>query len=121
MVAPAADALAAGNRVLLTMSETTPRTAEVMRETIAEDFGPEEFLAVRGGPDVGVTDYVFVPRGVSYRRFKDRTRSGGVTRDDFALHAGVAGLPFGGVGNSGSGYYHGRFGRRRTRRLGADR
>jgi len=45
-----------------------------------------------------------------FRAFKASTRSGGVSRNDFALHAAVDGLPFGGVGKSGSGYYHGKFG-----------
>lgn len=45
-----------------------------------------------------------------FHKFKSRTRSGGVTRNDFALHAALEGLPFGGVGHSGSGYYHGRSG-----------
>lgn len=306
-VQPAAAAIAAGNRVMLKMSELTPRTAELMRETVAEHFAPDEFVVVTGGPDVGARfsdlpfdhlfftgapaigrevarvaganlvpvtlelggknpvviatdadiawsagriararlansgqiclspDYVFVPtanrarfldaaaaafrdaaptvlanpdycsivndrhyarvtglvqdaraKGATvievvpdgeafpspgtrripptlitdatedmtvmheevfgplltvlpydtldevigyvnarpaplgaywfggdtpeFRRFTARTRSGGVTRNDFALHAGVDGLPFGGVGNSGTGYYHGRYG-----------
>jgi coniferyl-aldehyde dehydrogenase len=35
---------------------------------------------------------------------------GGLTRNDFAVHAIPNGAPFGGVGASGSGYYHGRAG-----------
>jgi coniferyl-aldehyde dehydrogenase len=54
--------------------------------------------------------YWFGDKSAAYRRFTARTRSGGVTRNDFALHAALEGLPFGGVGNSGTGYYHGRFG-----------
>ncbi len=36
-----------------------------------------------------------------------RTVSGGVTVNDTFLHAGTDGLPFGGVGESGMGAYHG--------------
>jgi hypothetical protein len=45
-----------------------------------------------------------------FRAFKARTRSGGLTRNDFGPHNFVTGVPFGGVGNSGMGYYHGRSG-----------
>ena len=33
--------------------------------------------------------------------------SGGVTVNDGLLHAGLHSLPFGGIGNSGMGHYHG--------------
>src|SRR5690606_38159962 len=37
----------------------------------------------------------------------DRTMSGGVTVNDCMLHFGQLHLPFGGVGPSGMGHYHG--------------
>ncbi|MFT3716104.1 MAG: aldehyde dehydrogenase family protein [Gordonia sp. (in: high G+C Gram-positive bacteria)] len=40
----------------------------------------------------------------------DHTRSGSISGNDFALHLLSAGLPFGGVGRSGMGNYHGEFG-----------
>jgi len=40
----------------------------------------------------------------------DTTHSGGVTINDVMQHAGVDDLPFGGVGHSGMGRYHGREG-----------
>ncbi|HQT41634.1 MAG TPA: coniferyl aldehyde dehydrogenase [Polynucleobacter sp.] len=40
----------------------------------------------------------------------DNTRSGGVTINDTLLHASVEDLPFGGVGASGMGAYHGKVG-----------
>lgn len=40
----------------------------------------------------------------------DHTRSGSISGNDFALHLLSGGLPFGGVGRSGMGNYHGRFG-----------
>ena len=42
-----------------------------------------------------------------------RTRSGGVTVNDVAMHFMAAELPFGGVGASGMGAYHGEHGFRR--------
>lgn len=45
-----------------------------------------------------------------FRRYCARTRSGGVTRNDLLLHAAIAGAPFGGVGDSGMGAYHGKAG-----------
>lgn len=45
-----------------------------------------------------------------FREFVRRTTSGGVTRNDMALHFGIEGAPFGGVGQSGSGAYHGKVG-----------
>jgi aldehyde dehydrogenase (NAD+) len=40
----------------------------------------------------------------------DNTLSGGVTINDCMLHAGAKNAPFGGVGDSGSGAYHGKYG-----------
>ncbi len=44
------------------------------------------------------------------RRLLDRTISGGVTLDDVILHVSMEDLPFGGVGPSGMGAYHGQDG-----------
>jgi coniferyl-aldehyde dehydrogenase len=52
-VQPAVAALAAGNRVMLKMSEIAPRTAELLRAAVAERFATEELLVVTGGPEVG--------------------------------------------------------------------
>ena len=38
----------------------------------------------------------------------ERTRSGAVTINHVWLHLAVPGLPFGGVGDSGMGAYHGK-------------
>ncbi|UPL01259.1 hypothetical protein LCI18_012193 [Fusarium solani-melongenae] len=42
--------------------------------------------------------------------FFDNTTSGGVTINDVLMHYAVPGAPFGGVGESGMGYYHGKYG-----------
>ena len=44
------------------------------------------------------------------RRVLDSTRSGGVTINHIAMHPGAVDAPFGGVGASGMGRYHGREG-----------
>ncbi len=44
------------------------------------------------------------------RRVLDRTTSGGVTINDALTHASCEDLPFGGIGNSGMGNYHGHDG-----------
>ncbi|MFT3660166.1 MAG: aldehyde dehydrogenase family protein [Gordonia sp. (in: high G+C Gram-positive bacteria)] len=40
----------------------------------------------------------------------DHTRSGSISGNDFAMHLLTGHLPFGGVGRSGMGNYHGKFG-----------
>jgi aldehyde dehydrogenase (NAD+) len=40
----------------------------------------------------------------------DNTQSGGVTVNDTIMHISTPGLPFGGVGPSGMGAYHGKYG-----------
>ncbi|VVT08640.1 putative coniferyl aldehyde dehydrogenase [Sphingomonas sp. EC-HK361] len=51
--------------------------------------------------------YYFGPDGEERRRVLDRTISGGVTVDDVVFHVSMEDLPFGGVGPSGMGSYHG--------------
>jgi aldehyde dehydrogenase (NAD+) len=51
--------------------------------------------------------YVFTERDAVRRRFLTETSSGAVGVDVSAAHLAVAGLPFGGVGGSGFGAYHG--------------
>jgi coniferyl-aldehyde dehydrogenase len=49
---PLAGILAAGNRCLIKLSESTPRTAELLQRLIARYFDVLEVAAVTGGPDV---------------------------------------------------------------------
>jgi coniferyl-aldehyde dehydrogenase len=49
---PLAGILAAGNRCLIKLSESTPRTAELLQRLIARHFDALEVAAVTGGPDV---------------------------------------------------------------------
>jgi coniferyl-aldehyde dehydrogenase len=52
VVLPASAAFAAGNRVMIKMSEITPRTADLLQATAPEYFDPIELDVVTGGPDV---------------------------------------------------------------------
>lgn len=54
--------------------------------------------------------YLFERRRAAIDRVLAHTVSGGVTVNDTFLHAGVDSLPFGGVGASGMGAYHGEEG-----------
>ncbi|MBX3564353.1 MAG: coniferyl aldehyde dehydrogenase [Sphingomonas sp.] len=56
--------------------------------------------------------YYFGGDGEERRRVLDRTISGGVTIDDVIFHISQEELPFGGVGPSGMGAYHGEVGYR---------
>lgn len=53
--------------------------------------------------------YVFTGSEETREAFVSRTSSGGVGLDAPMLHAGVPDLPFGGVGPSGMGAYHGQY------------
>jgi coniferyl-aldehyde dehydrogenase len=54
--------------------------------------------------------YYFGGEDETCRKFLDHTASGGVTIDDVLLHVANENLPFGGVGDSGMGSYHGHEG-----------
>ncbi|WP_426258717.1 coniferyl aldehyde dehydrogenase [Sphingomonas sp. DC1600-2] len=51
--------------------------------------------------------YYFGPDESERRTVLDRTISGGVTLDDVVFHVSMEELPFGGIGPSGMGSYHG--------------
>ncbi|PID37418.1 MAG: coniferyl-aldehyde dehydrogenase [Rhodobacterales bacterium] len=51
-LSPLIGALAAGNRVMLKLSEFTPRTGEVLTQMLAETFGPDEVVALNGDADL---------------------------------------------------------------------
>jgi coniferyl-aldehyde dehydrogenase len=57
--------------------------------------------------------YYFGREGAEQRLVLERTVSGGVTINDVAMHFLAEELPFGGVGASGMGAYHGEYGFRR--------
>jgi len=57
---PVVGALAAGNRVLVKMSEAAPATGELLEKLVAASFAPEVLAVVNGGPDVA-REFVALP------------------------------------------------------------
>ncbi len=66
-----------------------------------------DYIAARPSP---LTLYWFGARRKSFERLISRTASGSVNVGDFGAATASPDMPFGGVGNSGSGYAHGRYG-----------
>ena len=91
--------------------------AKVMQEEI---FGPilpiksyrnlDEAIAFVNGRDRPLSLYPFSHDRDSVEKILHRTLAGGVTVNDSLLHFGINDLPFGGIGPSGMGAYHGRAG-----------
>jgi aldehyde dehydrogenase (NAD+) len=89
--------------------------APVMADEI---FGPilpvlrvknvEEAVAFVNARPKPLALYLFTSDGEVQRRILERTSSGGALVNHISLHVGVPSLPFGGVGPSGMGAYHGR-------------
>jgi coniferyl-aldehyde dehydrogenase len=76
---------------------------------IGYDTIEDAITVVRGQPPALVIYWC----GAENERFAAmmaRTMSGAVSVNETLLHAGVSALPFGGVGNSGIGRYHGKAG-----------
>lgn len=129
------DARAHGARVesIAPVGETLPdRTSRKIAPTIVRDvddrmriaseevFGPVlvvqgysalddaiRYINARPAPLVA---YWYGPDGDAFRNFVRNTRSGGVARNDFAAQMIPSAAPFGGVGRSGMGAYHGKAG-----------
>lgn len=87
----------------------------VMQEEI---FGPilpvltfrnvDEAIRFVNGREKPLALYVFTANDAFAKAIVDRTSSGAAVINHVWLHFGVPGLPFGGVGESGTGAYHGR-------------
>jgi coniferyl-aldehyde dehydrogenase len=66
-----------------------------------------DYVRTRPAP---LAAYWYGKTGPSFDHFRERTTSGGITVNDFALHCAIIAGPFGGVGRSGWGAYHGKAG-----------
>jgi coniferyl-aldehyde dehydrogenase len=66
-----------------------------------------KFINARPRP---LATYYFGPEDSTCRYYLDHTHSGGVSLNDVLVHVTNENLPFGGIGDSGMGYYHGRSG-----------
>ncbi|KQT32207.1 aldehyde dehydrogenase [Sphingomonas sp. Leaf412] len=74
------------------------------------DGGIDRAIAEVNGHDRALAVYYFGTDAGEQRRVLDRTISGGATVNDVIFHVSMEDLPFGGVGPSGMGAYHGRDG-----------
>ncbi|MFB7867868.1 aldehyde dehydrogenase family protein [Streptomyces sp. NPDC056069] len=91
-----------------------------MNITRQEIFGPlitvhpyrqiSEVISYVNGRPSPLAAYWFGGNSDDYEKFRSNVRSGGIARNDFALHAAIKDAPFGGIGQSGMGAYHGRNG-----------
>ncbi|MEO8732832.1 MAG: aldehyde dehydrogenase family protein, partial [Flavobacteriales bacterium] len=98
-----------------TVLTDVPMDSSVMHEEI---FGPilpvipwsepEEVLAIVRRNPTPLALYVFSKSGKAQRYFTERIAFGGGCINHCLLHFGNPELPFGGVGNSGMGRYHGK-------------
>ena len=70
----------------------------------------EDAIAYVNAHDRPLSLYPFSHDRDSVEKILRNTLSGGVTVNDTVLHFGINNLPFGGIGPSGMGAYHGRAG-----------
>lgn len=118
-VAPAGEVLP--DRATRKIAPTLVRDVDDRMAIAAEEvFGP--VLSVRPYRDLDeaigyinqrpspLVAYWYGPDDTEFRRFVRSTRSGGVARNDFAAQMIPSAAPFGGVGRSGMGAYHGKAG-----------
>ncbi|KAI0126981.1 Aldehyde/histidinol dehydrogenase [Xylariales sp. AK1849] len=69
----------------------------------------EAYNAIKSSPHP-LAIYIFSNNQQEIDEILHNTNSGGVTINDVIMHASVHEAPFGGVGESGYGYYHGKHG-----------
>nr|XP_023908249.1 aldehyde dehydrogenase family 3 member I1, chloroplastic-like [Quercus suber] len=93
-----------------------PEDAQIMQEEI---FGPlmpiltvekveDSFKIIQSKPKP-LAAYLFTNDEQLKKNFVQNISSGGMLINDTILHVATDGLPFGGVGESGMGSYHGKF------------
>lgn len=115
-VNPAGEDFAAsnGNKIPLTILRNVTDDMKVMQDEI---FGPilpvmtydnmDEVIAYVNGRDRPLALYYFGNDRGEEARVVSKTVSGGVTINDVIFHNAMEDLPFGGIGPSGMGNYHG--------------
>ena len=117
-VLPLIDAADAGQRLFPPTLVLEPGDdAKVMQDEI---FGPilpiksyrtlDEAIAYVNAHDRPLSLYPFSHDRGSVEKILGNTLAGGITVNDTVLHFGINDLPFGGIGPSGMGAYHGRAG-----------
>ena len=104
-------------RIAPTMIRVDDRNDPLMQEEV---FGPllpvlamndltGSLREIRRGPKP-LALYLFGGTSMQQQQVLDTTSSGGVCMNDVVMQVGVPDLPFGGVGSSGMGRYHGKSG-----------
>ncbi|KAF2760722.1 aldehyde dehydrogenase [Pseudovirgaria hyperparasitica] len=103
-------------RIPLTIVDDVTTDDSLMKEEL---FGPI-LPVIRATYHEAVREMARLPHALSLYIFSEsrpeidyilsHTLTGGVTINDCMVHAGTPGVPFGGVGDSGSGSYHGKYG-----------
>lgn len=98
-----------------TLIDKVSLDAPIMQEEI---FGPilpileynnlEEAISLVNNQPKPLALYFFSKNQEYQQQILEKTSSGGVCINDTIMHIGVSELPFGGVGNSGIGSYHGK-------------
>jgi len=98
-----------------TLIDNVSLDAPIMQEEI---FGPilpvigynnlEEAISIVNNQPKPLALYFFSKNQAYQQQVLQKTSSGGVCINDTIMHIGVTELPFGGVGNSGIGSYHGK-------------
>ncbi|WP_416138846.1 coniferyl aldehyde dehydrogenase [Halomonas sp. HK25] len=111
---PDEEAVAGSRRRPLSLVVAPPQACRILREEI---FGPalvvlpydtlDEVIEGINAGDRPLALYHFGEDTDERRRLLEQTLSGGVTLDDALMHAAMHDAPFGGVGASGMGRYHG--------------
>lgn len=99
-----------------TILMNAPYDSPVMKEEI---FGPilpvytyknlDDVIQFINERDKPLGAYIFSKSNRIRSEFIEKTSSGGVTENDTVLHISSSHMPFGGVGSSGIGGYHGKF------------
>ncbi|XP_010562588.1 PREDICTED: aldehyde dehydrogenase family 3 member B1-like isoform X2 [Haliaeetus leucocephalus] len=108
---PSLSSLPTAPTVLVEVQQDDP----VMQEEI---FGPilpivtvasvDDAIAFINARERPLVLYVFSSRKEVVKRVLERTSSGGFCANDTIMHMTIPSLPFGGIGQSGLGRYHGR-------------
>ncbi|PSS37509.1 hypothetical protein PHLCEN_2v716 [Hermanssonia centrifuga] len=100
-----------------TVVKNVPFDDSLMDEEI---FGPvlpivpvkdlDEAIEVVNSRDHALSLYVFTQDPAFKAKVFDNTQSGSAVANEVVIHVGATGLPFGGIGPSGSGYHTGKYG-----------
>ena len=104
-------------RISPTLIKIENRKDNLMKEEL---FGPLLPILCIKNLDEAISDFKSLPKPLALylfggqekdqKRILSMTSSGGVCFNDVVLQAGIPDLPFGGVGSSGMGKYHGKAG-----------